>query len=60
MSRSKWQLPSIFKEVDITYHSKTSWKDNYFQSAFRGQEFVCQENDKITKWAKDIINNNLV
>jgi hypothetical protein len=58
MSRSKWNLPDFFRNTSITYHSESSWKDNYFQSAFRGQEFVCQENSEITEWAEGIIKQN--
>ncbi len=59
MSRSKWELPDLFKDVSITYHSEKSWKDTYFQSAFRGQEFVCQEDKKVEEWAKGIISRNV-
>lgn len=55
-SRSKWNLPDIFKNADIGYHNSNSWKDDYFQSACRGQEFVIQDNDAIEEWAKNIIN----
>lgn len=58
MSRSKWNLPSIFKGLSITYHTQKSWKDGYFQSAARGQEFVVEENERITEWAQKIIQNN--
>lgn len=58
MTRSKWELPDIFREVSITYHNKKSWKDNYFQSACRGQEFVIEENDLIENWAINIIKEN--
>lgn len=54
-SRSKWDLPKIFRNVDITYHSKDSWKDGYFQSAHRGQEFVVSENKEIQDWAIKLI-----
>lgn len=54
-SRSKWDLPKIFRNVDITYHSKDSWKDDYFQSAHRGQEFVVSENKEIQDWAIKLI-----
>ena len=57
-SRSKWGLPKKdFHKVNISYHNQESWKDNYdyFQSAAIGQEFVIEENNKITEWAKKII-----
>lgn len=51
-ARSGWKLPEIFKSVNITYHSKNSWKisketgEKYFQSAHIGQKFVIEENKK--------------
>ncbi len=60
-SRSRWKLnPSwniddFFKNNFISYHSKNSVKDGYFQSAYRGQEFVISENEKVTKWAYELI-----
>ena len=62
-TRSIWNLPSIFKTVNITYHPDP-WKvskktgEEYFQSARIGQEFVIEENKKIEKWAMNLINNN--
>ena len=58
MSRSKWSLPEFFRGLDITYHSHNSWKDNYFQSACRGQEFVIEENDTVSEWAKELIDKH--
>lgn len=57
-SRSKWQLPEIFKGINISYHNKDSWKEDYFQSACRGQEFVIEENSDIEKWATMLIERN--
>ena len=54
-SRSKWDLPECFREADISYHSKSSWKDGYFQSAAIGQEFVIKDSEKIEAWAKNMI-----
>lgn len=53
--RSKWEVFDWFNDVTISYHSETSLKDNYFQSARRGQEFVMSENQKVLDWAKMII-----
>ena len=58
LSRSRWQLPKEFQGIPITYHSDNSWKEDYFQSACRGQEFVFEESDIVEKWAKTIIENN--
>jgi len=58
MTASRWDLPKIFKNVFISYHSnsrKYGWQNGYFQAAQRGQEFVIEENKHITDWAKTII-----
>jgi len=55
LSRSRWNLdPKIFRGIKISYHPEP-WKDDYFQSACRGQEFVIEENSKIEKWASDLL-----
>lgn len=58
-SKSRWKLPSFFKEVKISYHSNSSWKENYFQSACIGQEFVIPDNKKVEDWAKKLIKKNI-
>ena len=58
-SRSRWDLPDFFKDVEISRHNKSNFKNGYFQSVAIGQEFVISENKKITKWAKNIILNNI-
>ena len=57
-SRSKWNLPEDFKDISITYHKNTSWKEDYFQSAYRGQEFVFEEHKAVELWAREIVENN--
>lgn len=57
-SRSKWELPEYFKDVYISYHTKNSFKNGYFQSACKGQEFVISDDDRVTEWAKKIIVGN--
>lgn len=54
-SKSKWNLPTFFKGIEISYHSEKNWKDDYFQSVARGQEFVICINEKIENWVKDIL-----
>lgn len=54
MSRGKWDLPEFFKDVKISHHPDP-WRDNYFQSAAIGQEFVFEATPKISDWAKQII-----
>ena len=53
--KSRWDLPSFFKKVNISRHSKESFKADYFQSVAKGQEIVIEENDLVTEWAKNII-----
>ena len=55
-SRSKWNLPEFFKDTYISYH-KNAWKDDYFQSVSKGQEFVIHDNTKVVNWAKSLIQN---
>jgi len=57
-SRSKWDLPLFFKKAKITYHSTKSWKEGYFQSAARGQEFIINENKDVEKWATQLIDKS--
>lgn len=54
LSKGKWDLPEFFKYVAISYHPQP-WKDGYFQSADKGQEFVLDATPKIIDWAKHII-----
>ena len=54
-SRSKWELPSLFNNLNITYHTKKSFVDDYFKSAAKGQEFIVEESNLVTDWAKDLI-----
>ena len=57
-SRSKWDLPKIFRDVNISYHSADSWKsDGYFKSVDKGQEFVVEDSKQIEHWAKRLIEN---
>jgi Nucleotide modification associated domain 3 len=58
-SRSKWELPDLFKSKSISHHTSDSWKKEYFQSVNRGQEFVIEESTEVENWAKQLIINNL-
>ena len=61
MSRSKWQLLDNFRDLTISHHTGTKsrgWKENYFQSAHIGQEFVIQDSDIAEKWARKLIGKN--
>jgi len=56
---SQWDLPNIFRNINISYHNNSKiygWKRDYFQSAYRGQEFVIEETKQIENWAKMLIN----
>ncbi|MBR4461234.1 MAG: macro domain-containing protein [Erysipelotrichaceae bacterium] len=58
-TRSRWQLPEFFKEVNISCHSKDCFKpEGYFQSVRIGQEFVVSEDERVTEWARNLIVNN--
>ena len=52
---SCWSLPDLFRSVNISYHSKESWKDGYFQSANIGQEFVIEPSKEVGDWAIGLI-----
>ena len=60
-TKSQWNLDSdIFKGLEISFHTsnnciKSPWRDGYFKSADKGQEFVIEENKKVEEWAKRII-----
>jgi hypothetical protein len=47
---AKWKSHDCFREAEISYHTRQSWKDGYFQSAAIGQEFVIKDNEEIEKW----------
>ena len=63
MSRSKWFFTNSYpfgRKIQITYHNELSWKDEYFQSASIGQEFILEETKSVENWAKSIIMDNIV
>jgi len=60
LSRSRWKLLDWMKDAKISRHFPKDIKEDYFQSVSIGQEFVIQENDAVTEWAKRIILNNTV
>ncbi|WP_349407404.1 hypothetical protein [Pseudalkalibacillus sp. SCS-8] len=55
MNKSCWDLPDIFKDRSISYHKPSSWKEGYFQSVARGQEFVVESDESVLQWAKELI-----
>jgi len=56
-TRSHWGLPSLFRNAKISYHNASCWKDGYFSSRGRGQEFVIDDG-KVETWAKNLIETN--
>lgn len=61
--RSEWALPDCFKNIPITYHEKAGygWRagNDYFISAYRGQEFVLEANKEIVEWVRDVISGSV-
>lgn len=54
-SRSCWDLPDCLRNVKISHHTKKSWKKNHFKSVARGQEFVIDDDEKVTEWVKELM-----
>lgn len=52
---SHWSLSREVLKEELSYHNKNNVKDNYFQSALRGQEFVFTYNEKVKSWAENLI-----
>ena len=57
-TKSKWNVPNFFNELEISYHNVDSFKENYFQSVARGQEFVIKENQNLSIWTAELIEKN--
>lgn len=53
--RSHWNLPDVFRQVPISYHTVESFKDGYFESAKKGQEFVINANEKAIEYFTKMI-----
>jgi hypothetical protein len=58
MSKSCWDLPDFFKNLDISHHSKNSFKEGYFKSAAIGQEFVISADNNLIEWTKELLIKN--
>lgn len=55
-SRSRWNLDqSVFRNVTITYHTDAAWRDGYFQSYPRAQEYVVHADAMVTDWAHRLV-----
>lgn len=55
MTRTRWRVPEWFNDVSISYHTKRSHKKGYFQSAYKGQEFVISDNTNNIAWVLSLI-----
>ena len=53
--RSRWLLPERLRRVAISYHDATAWRDRYFQSYPRAQEYVVHADRSIVDWAYGLI-----
>jgi hypothetical protein len=53
-SKSKWTLPGFLQETTISYNPN-GFKDGYFQSAGKGQEFVISEHNKLEDWCVEML-----
>lgn len=54
-SRSRWGFPDSMRGTPISHNPK-GWKNDYFQSAARGQEFIMEASSSVMDWVKNIIN----
>lgn len=56
MTRGRWRLPpSVFRDLRISYHDASAWRNGYFQSYARAQEYVVEANEAATRWALDLL-----
>jgi len=54
-SRSRWDFPEAMWGVTISHNPK-GWKEDYFQSAAIGQEFVMEGTPAVMDWVKKMFN----
>lgn len=54
-SKSRWKLPAALKDATISYHSESSFKADYFQSAAKGQEFIISGSKAAERWAVNLV-----
>jgi hypothetical protein len=56
MTRGRWRLPpSIFRNLSISYHDAGAWRNGYFQSYARAQEYVVHTTEAAKNWAIDLL-----
>lgn len=51
--RSRWEFPEAMRGIEIS-HNPRGWKQDYFQSAARGQEFIFDCNQAVMDWLQSI------
>ena len=52
-SRSRWEFPETMRGVTISHNPK-GWKQDYFQSAAIGQEFVMEGTPAVMNWVENL------
>lgn len=55
LAQSRWRLLDWMESASISYHTKASIKESYFQSAAKGQEFVVDGGSLIQDWVESLI-----
>ena len=56
MSRSRWRLDrALFEHLEISYHAASAWREGYFQSYPRAQEYVITADAAARRWAHRLI-----
>ena len=58
-SRSRWEFPQEMYGIPIS-HNPNGWKENYFQSAAIGQEFVIEGLPPVIDWVKSIFKSSKI
>lgn len=54
-SRSRWEFPPSMNGIPIS-HNPHGWKEHYFQSAARGQEFIMEGTPAVMEWINELFN----
>jgi hypothetical protein len=60
---SKWKLHDWMRDTFISYHGRgnhCNTSEGFFQNVAKGQEFVVEENPKVTEWAKNLLSDDQV
>jgi hypothetical protein len=56
MLKSRWKLdPAIFRHLTISYHQTAAWREGYFQSYPRAQEYVIHADTGAAEWALSLV-----